>query len=259
MQLENIKYYKDKLITDGYLNIELNEILPDLYEELDKIVNQDILEESLNCFESDIITKGIYTKEKVQEIYSDFNHLIETERIDLFDSPDGSDTTKLILKLTFKKSNNTLNILKEVRNRFIEITDTQTQQWLSSSELNEKISNVFSKITNDIVDKFYNETIEVNHNRITCFLQNDLITEHEDAVSADYLCVILLYLNRDYKVGYGGELVVNHNDVVPAKFGRLAVLDFTKNNITHRVDKVEEDYMRFALSNFIEKRYTENI
>lgn len=251
MQLENINYYKKQLLEDGYLDINIKSLYPDLFDKLNQNINQQILIDELCVLETDVNLDGIYTEEMVKEIYSDFESIIQSETINLYHNDNTQ--TKLILKLELDKRKNTFSTLTEIRNRFQKITKSQNQQWLASTTLNDNTNELFSEFTQRLVNDFYNIETKNTHNRITCFLKGDLIVEHEDAVDSNFLCVILLYLNTEYKDGFGGELVLNHTHKVPAEFGRLALLDFTNNNITHRVDEVKEDYMRFALSNFISK------
>ena len=65
---------------------------------------------------------------------------------------------------------------------------------------------------------------------------------------------MLLYLNDDWKEGDGGELVIKNNGketIVLPKLGNYAVLDFTKNNVTHEVLKVNNDFKRFSYIHFL--------
>jgi Rps23 Pro-64 3,4-dihydroxylase Tpa1-like proline 4-hydroxylase len=81
------------------------------------------------------------------------------------------------------------------------------------------------------------------------------INPHQDGLNKNKLCNILLYLNEDYKDGYGGELVINNNVVIKPEFGTLAVLDFTTINPNHSVTEVLDDkFKRFSIVASINKK-----
>ena len=83
------------------------------------------------------------------------------------------------------------------------------------------------------------------------YTKNNFIELHQDGYVEGRLCVILIYLNDDYKEGYGGELVINKSNIVKPEFGNIVILDFTKNNVYHSVNSVLDDnFKRFAFIRF---------
>jgi hypothetical protein len=86
-----------------------------------------------------------------------------------------------------------------------------------------------------------------------CFIKN-----HKDGEDSDKnrVCVLLLYLNKDWKKGDGGELVItdlsgNKLEITP-EFGNFAILDFTNANLEHEVNPITNpNFERKALISFI--------
>ena len=86
-----------------------------------------------------------------------------------------------------------------------------------------------------------------------CFIKN-----HKDGEDNDNtrVCVVLLYLNKDWKKGDGGELIItdldgNKLEITP-EFGNFAILDFTKANLEHEVKPiVNPNFERKTLISFI--------
>lgn len=86
-----------------------------------------------------------------------------------------------------------------------------------------------------------------------CFIQN-----HKDGVDNDgtRICVLILYLNKDWKKGDGGELIItdlNGNKVeIAPEFGTFSLLDFTNANLKHEVKPITNpNFERKALISFI--------
>lgn len=88
-----------------------------------------------------------------------------------------------------------------------------------------------------------------------CFIEN-----HKDGYDSmdNRLCVIILYLNKDWENGMGGELIITDENgnkiIVEPKFGNFAIFDFTKANLEHEVKKIiSETFNRKALISFMIK------
>ena len=86
-----------------------------------------------------------------------------------------------------------------------------------------------------------------------CFIKN-----HKDGEDNDMsrVCVLLLYLNKDWKKEDGGELIITNLDgnklEITPEFGNFAILDFTKANLEHEVKPiVNPNFERKALISFI--------
>lgn len=85
-----------------------------------------------------------------------------------------------------------------------------------------------------------------------CFIKNHKDGEDDDKLR---ICVVLLYLNKDWKKGDGGELVItdlsgNKLEITP-EFGNFAILDFTNANLEHEVKPITNpNFERKALISF---------
>jgi len=123
----------------------------------------------------------------------------------------------------------------------------------------ENITKFFDKISVDIANALYpkynvNLTDLDSRGRYMLYENGDFINIHEDGFDARRLCVVLLYLNDDWKEGDGGELVIKNNGketIVLPKLGNYAVLDFTKSNVSHAVLKVNNNFKRFSYIHFL--------
>lgn len=88
-----------------------------------------------------------------------------------------------------------------------------------------------------------------------CFIKN-----HIDGYSGNdnRLCVVILYLNKDWKKGMGGELIIKTEmgdsiEIEPV-FGNFTILDFTTANLEHEVKPVLSEILnRRALISFMTK------
>ena len=69
------------------------------------------------------------------------------------------------------------------------------------------------------------------------------INRHQDGTGGNRLTNILIYLNDDYVTGMGGEIIINDKKVNP-ELGKVAILDFSKNNPTHSVTEVLDTNFR---------------
>lgn len=104
--------------------------------------------------------------------------------------------------------------------------------------------------------KFGNPVFNMSIFNKECFIKN-----HIDGYSGNdnRLCVVILYLNKDWKKGMGGELIVKTEtgdsiEVEPT-FGNFAILDFTTANLEHEVKPVlSETFNRKALISFMTKK-----
>ncbi len=87
---------------------------------------------------------------------------------------------------------------------------------------------------NDIIEKYS----DINQINFTLFDYDCFIKNHQDGYSKNALCNILFYLNKDYKDGFGGELVINNEHIIKPEFGRIGVIDFYYSNPEHKVNKI---------------------
>ena len=117
-----------------------------------------------------------------------------------------------------------------------------------------------NKIFNRIFKKCYPVYMlpdEGQINKINCTMYNKMcyINPHYDGLGGNKLCNILIYLNEDYKDGYGGELVLNNKTKIIPDLGRIVVIDFSKVNPNHEVTEVLDDtFKRCALQALFQKK-----
>jgi len=88
---------------------------------------------------------------------------------------------------------------------------------------------------------------------------NDCFHSHRDGkeVSGNHAS-LLVYLNKNWKSEYGGELTVIGSDkkkyIHLPEFGSVALIDFSKNNPIHEVKKVKAlNVQRVVMSTFFNK------
>lgn len=67
------------------------------------------------------------------------------------------------------------------------------------------------------------------------------------------ICAILIYMNKDWKKEYGGDLIIhNGEETITPTFGRVVMIDLTKHDIEHGVNRIITDKPRLSLISFIE-------
>ena len=131
------------------------------------------------------------------------------------------------------------------------------QFWYQHNDLQSYLSfkeHLFIKqIIQNILNKCYPKEF-VNNKKdgaitpnITMFNEKCYINSHVDGSNRRKLCNILIYLNKDWKEGFGGELIVNDTKVSPT-FAKVAVLDFKHINPEHSVNEVlDSNFKRYTL------------
>lgn len=115
----------------------------------------------------------------------------------------------------------------------------------------EVIRGLFLKILgycygDDMIDKVWD--IHRGVINLTNFTKDCFIDNHADGGSPRMVCNILIYLNKEWEDGDGGELILEEKYKQQPKWGNFAVLDFLNTNPLHLVTPVKkEDSNRFAL------------
>ena len=107
----------------------------------------------------------------------------------------------------------------------------------------------------DIFKEFYDYDVDnvVIHSISTLFTKDCFIDLHRDGANNDRIAGILIYLNKNYDENNGGLLILKNEEKVIPEFGKVVLLDYTKNNIEHEVTRViEKD--RKAICAFIHKK-----
>jgi hypothetical protein len=93
----------------------------------------------------------------------------------------------------------------------------------------------------------------------------DFIENHNDGgydLNRGRLCVILIYLSdeKDHKAD-GGKFILRddklHEEIPPFK-GNFVMLDFTKHNLFHEVEKVKNNFRRFCYISFVSNKEKKN-
>jgi hypothetical protein len=114
----------------------------------------------------------------------------------------------------------------------------------------------FTEIIKPLFKYFYDEECEGASSQVTmyndgCYLKNH--TDGNGGYTGDRHCAILIYLSNEYEKGKGGEMVLSKNKTdevwVEPIYGNVAIFDFTKHDIWHRVEKII-GYNRYCFINF---------
>jgi len=150
---------------------------------------------------------------------------------------------------------------------------TVTQSWyykpyLDLSDKPLEFDVIYKKM-NSYIAKIYNldEKNVSGYPNITYYDKNDFIDVHEDGKNINRICGLLLYLTpeENYKKEYGGKLYLRPADlpIHPIEYTlehlpihvdpispNMVILDFTKHNILHAVEKCYKNFYRTALLTF---------
>lgn len=148
-----------------------------------------------------------------------------------------------------------------LKNDIILNTKNLAQIWFQNSKLSSTKFKEISFYCYDTLVKIYpnfSRMFGYPQFSLTIYDKDCFIEEHKDGDDADKsrLCVILLYLNKDWKKGMGGELIItdeNENKIeVTPEFGNFAILDFQNYNLRHEVKPIlDSNFHRKALISFI--------
>jgi len=160
-------------------------------------------------------------------------------------------------------------------------------QWLEKKESGEDVWQIFYTFNNDntegsrileeliptirelflqIIEYCYGKEIlnkiwDINRNliNITNMTKNCFIENHSDGGSPNLVCNILIYLNKEWSEGDGGELCIKKTFTQQPKWGNFAVLDFVKDNPSHLVTPIiNQNKNRFAVLTGVLLKENEN-
>lgn len=257
----------NELLQTGYLKTTLKEEL-DFSNSSEKYVYHSIKKEYEDPFiiknreNLRLILNATYTIRNFKVVKKLINEL-ETVNFNngssIIESPSGHEGGTF---LNIGSNSNNFKLHQELYNQFE--TQFQTQMWYENviDKDNSVTYSSFKQIIEKIIKKYYNiskENLDLGQIRETYYNIGNHIKPHDDGVDKNRLCVILLYLSNDYKSGDGGEFNIldeNHliKETITPEFGNIAVLDFTKNNKSHSVNRVLKDYGRNALITFVSKK-----
>lgn len=157
---------------------------------------------------------------------------------------------------------NTFIPLNELENRlkFIKDNDGKVdQQWYFSDISALPIHNFdalsYSRKISNFIGEIYDTDsryIHLNPLNVTYYAKDDFIDEHRDGKNLNRLCAFLLYFgnNQLHIKEQGGRLIINSTGepiyIEPVR-PNYVILDFTKHNILHAVEKCATDFNRFTL------------
>ncbi len=134
------------------------------------------------------------------------------------------------------------------------------QVWFETNECSDNFNEISQYCYNKLISLYPNQSRRFGNPHFTltiydkgCFIQNHKDGDDDDKTR---LCVLILYLNKDWKKGMGGELIItdeteNKIEITP-EFGNFAILDFQNYNLNHAVTPITDDnFHRKALISFI--------
>lgn len=123
----------------------------------------------------------------------------------------------------------------------------------------------FSYILYDIIKYFYEENVDYLNisTQWTCYSENCFLKEHNDGQSvggSNNLCAILIYLNDEWEMDWGGSLVIKNNEKITnnkvdceilPKFGTIAIIDLKTFDTVHAVKKIIGNHNRCTFLAFV--------
>lgn len=253
---------KEKLLKDGFLSFNLKDIDESLYNELYQLSNKKILETFIKHIRYEFSVKNQHEFEIIKKICEKYISNVQT------------DDNNIRLNSKFKNNfDDFISVYSELEN----YSKNEFQYWFFNNLTFSNDGGDYFEIKNNLIEKvnsihkfilshFYNITksiyLENKSVDLTLYTKNGHIVNHQDGFDENRLCVILIYLNDDYKEGYGGELKISTQGVLHTKtecivkpeFGNVAILDFTKNNPHHEVlSVIDDNFKRFAFIKFFYK------
>lgn len=200
---------------------------------------------------SNLLDRNYYTKVTHSYLGSN-NNKIESTLANSFEEAESIKNNWL------SKKNNGLNVW-QVFYTFDNENKKGTQLLQNSLET---IKELFLPIIEYCYGKdIISEIWDINRNLInlTNFTEGCFIDNHSDGGSPNMVCNILIYLNKDWKEGDGGELCIKETYTQQPKWGNFAVLDFVKDNPSHLVTPIiTPEINRFAVLTGVLLKENEN-
>lgn len=243
-------FNKDLFLKKGYSHFNLKDFNEELFNELDLVYNS--LDFPLENYIQSLLISSQLKKPSI-----DFFNDIETRFKDYFElnpayieDKQSSSDYSISTTLNFKKDTSFSTMLEIKNYIFNKYIKNQNQSFFKGYAF--KLNFIYTKIVKNILNHFYpNLNILHRGHDFTLFTKGQKIIEHNDGQNEGRVCVIILYLNKDYKKGFGGELIIDETEICEPTFGKISILDFTKNNIEHEVIAIKDDFKRFAMLNFL--------
>ena len=239
---------KSFLIKNGYLIVDLQSYDSELYSELYNIFDKNVARNHILYLRCDASTHN-----------PDHLNLNITTLFEQLEIPPPSDIklhTYDGLQHHFH-SNIDFPNHQSIKDVFLNNTNAIKQIWGHGAILSRSpYFTITDKINRKLTDELYINQTEPNislSSDLTLYTNGCFIEKHNDGIDPNRLCVILIYLNKDWIPEYGGEIALANGTIVTPTFGKVVILDFTHNNINHGVNVVNGEFERFAFIKFIYK------
>jgi Rps23 Pro-64 3,4-dihydroxylase Tpa1-like proline 4-hydroxylase len=147
-------------------------------------------------------------------------------------------------------------IKKNILNKFNKEGDCDQIWFYDWPYENNTKDHPFDCITKPIFKYFYDKESKGANSQVTMYNDGCYLNNHQDGqdgYSGDRHCVILVYLSTEYEKGKGGEMILSKDKknelCIEPIYGNVALFDFTKHNIWHKVNPVV-GYNRYCFINF---------
>jgi|694.fasta_scaffold42427_3 GDP-L-fucose synthase len=192
-----------------------------------------------------------YSK-KLEKVYQSVENYIDFDYKIIY-SLDKVNNVNIVPAATFKTQDYFKNDILLKKENLAQLWYQSENRLNGTNEISEYCFNKLSKLYPTQNRRFGNPIFEFTLYNKDCFIE-----KHKDGDDDDKgrLCVVILYLNKDWKKGMGGELIItdeyeNNLEITP-EFGNFAILDFQNFNLKHEVKKItDENFHRKALISFI--------
>lgn len=241
---------KDKLITEGYLEFNLKDTHPTLYQKLKETFPTE--QSMIDMIHVWRVSKHleIPIEEFVEKYKSDFPNWDSTEDKKTYANRliQAAQHPKHLGGMFYGDYDSLIKVKDYVDNQF---EGNKTDSWLTAFDMENKIP-FTRELMKSIIDTFYDSnSYDINQQGInlSCYSKNDWLQKHTDDDSQNRVCVVLIYLNHTWESKNGGQLMVGDVSIEP-EFGKVVILDNTYSSLEHEVIKVTNGN-RFAINSFV--------
>lgn len=183
------------------------------------------------------------------------------------------DIDNVLLQTIYEQSldNESFNLMKVSHNSIAENTDVNKQNFHQHEKLKSNFiqddnleqiwhwkidnSDTMKQLLYNVFKQYYDYKFdELNiMPSVTLFTQDCFINEHNDGKDPNRIAGILIYLNKNYDEANGGCLILENKTKIVPEYGRVVIIDYTKNTVQHAVTKVLKND-RKAICAFIHKK-----
>lgn len=183
------------------------------------------------------------------------------------------DIDNVLLQTIYEQSldNESFNLMKVSHNSIAENTDVNKQNFHQHENLKSNFiqddnleqiwhwkidnSDTMKQLLYNVFKQYYDYKFdELNiMPSVTLFTQDCFINEHNDGKDPNRIAGILIYLNKNYDEANGGCLILENKTKIVPEYGRVVIIDYTKNTVQHAVTKVLKND-RKAICAFIHKK-----